>query len=621
MRKVLYLVISLLIASYLFIPSPVLADNEFSTSYDVKYDVSPDATTEVTQTITLKNLTSKYYASQFTLTTGSTTLTDVSAASQRGPLDVTVDKKDNKTNLTVKFGDQIVGIGKSQTFSLKFKSNDFAESIGKTWEINLPKSPVTDNIDQYNLVLSVPISFGEPTSISPKPVSESQLGDKLLLNYKKDQLTKSGVSVNFGTDQLYEFLINYNLQNTTLTPTLTYVTLPPDTQYQDISINYLNPAPENVTIDQDGNYLAWYRLNRNTQLPVVIKGQAKLYINSKTKGLTLDSEKSSALTKSDTYWEKDNPLIKTALNEIFKDGQPQNTTDKVYKIYRYVVDTLKYDTNRVNSPDLERLGSVTALNNPNIAVCMEFTDLFISLTRAADIPARELDGFAYSQNTSLRPLSLSKDLLHAWPEYWDDKRGWVMVDPTWENTSGGVDYFNKFDLNHFVLAVKGHSSQTPYTTDEVKVNLSDATFKSDSNVDIEISKPELIWSGFVSKINVKVKNTGISILNPSSLEVITGLIDVVGPNTIQTAAIPPQGFINYQFPIKTPSLWETYHDTVTVEMEDKKFSQNIEIKPFILFAPTSYLAAGLVILIVAVYMAILILHLFKRKTLYHKSAN
>ena len=72
---------------------------------------------------------------------------------------------------------------------------------------------------------------------------------------------------------------------------------------------------------------------------------------------------------------------------------------------------------------------------------MEFTDLFIAIAREKGIYSREIQGYGFLWIQKLQPLSLSSDILHAWPEYFDLKtENWVAVDPTWENTSG-IDYF------------------------------------------------------------------------------------------------------------------------------------------------------------------------------------
>jgi transglutaminase-like putative cysteine protease len=600
--------------AFLFLPRTTLAADEFSTAYDVTYEVGSDTLTNVTQKVTLKNLTSQYYASNFTLTIGSTTITDVTASDDSGQMETKVEHKDNKTSIVVKFNQQVAGVGKEQGFTLKFKSKDFADMVGKTWEVNLPKIPEGANIEKYNLVLSVPLSFGDPTSISPLPKSESQNFDRQIFVYEKGQLQKSGVSVNFGNNQIFDFNLKYHLQNDSLFPVLTSITLPPDTTFQDVGINRLDPAPLNVTVDEDGNYLAWYRLTRKSNRDVSVSGSVKLYIRSKDKKtVTLTSQQQSAYTKSDQYWEKDNPAVTATLLEIFKDGTPKTTKEKANKIYQYVVDTLTYDASHLNDNGVERLGAVTVLNNPKSAVCMEFTDLFIALSRAAGIPARELDGFAYTQNKNLRPLSLSGNLLHAWPEYFDENSGWVMVDPTWENTSGGVDYFNKFDLNHVVFEIRGVSSKEPSTTDDVKVSVSGNDFVAKPQIEVTVDAPQNIWSGFPATATVKVVNQGNSVQPPTSLSVSTDKITILDSKEVNTGPIPPFGFATYTFNLRTPNVWQNFSDTLSVNVGEEHFTKDIVVKPLIFFKPVPYVFAAVIGLVFIIYAAILAIHIARRK--------
>ena len=134
-----------------------------------------------------------------------------------------------------------------------------------------------------------------------------------------------------------------------------------------------------------------------------------------------------------------------------------------------MVSNLTYDYAKAEKGN-DWKGSVYALKNPGSAICTEFTDLFIALSRAAGIPARELEGFAWTENPKLRPLSLSGDVLHAWPEYWDkDKNLWIQIDPTWGNTTGSIDYFTKLDFNHIVLLFMGYRTPLRYLPDFIKL--------------------------------------------------------------------------------------------------------------------------------------------------------
>lgn len=603
------------IATFLIFPfKSVRAAEEFSTSYDVVYEVQQDGITEVTQKISLKNLTSQYYASNFTLTIGSTTISNILATNEAGAMENTIDSKDGKTSINVKFNQQIAGTGKTQNFTLKFRSKDFAQSLGKTWEVNLPKIPDAKNIENYNLVLSVPSSFGDPTSMYPTPKSESQTYDRLFFTFTKPQLTASGVSVNFGTTQVFDFTLKYDLNNDTLFPVITSVTLPPDTDYQDVLLTQIEPRPFNVTVDDMGNFLAWYQLPRRSKQQVTAVGAVKLYISPKTKGVPVISPKDlELLTASQRFWEKDNPAIRATLAEIFKEGKPKTNKEKARLIYQYVVNTLKYDNSRLEGNDIERLGAITALNNPASAVCMEFTDLFVALSRAAGVPARELDGFAYSSNRTIRPLSLARDLLHAWPEYFDETRGWIMVDPTWENTSGGVDYFNKFDLNHIVLAIKGSSSETPIVTDNVEVKLAEGDFLGKPQTKVTLDVPQTIWAGLPSSLEVKVTNEGNSVEPQTNLRLGTSRVQVLGKNEVVLGAVPPFGSVTYKFNLRTPFVWQSFEDDLQVEVAGQKFTKKITVKPLFLFYPLPYLFVGLITIFIAIYGVILVLHIRSKK--------
>ncbi len=588
------------------------ADNEFESSYTVTYDVDKTGITTVAQKVVLKNLTSQYYASDFTLTIGSTTISGITASDDAGPMETKVNKEDGKTAITVKFNQQVVGLDKQQDFTLKFQTRDFAERVGKTWEVNLPRAPEGTDVAGYSMVLSVPGDFGDPTSISPQPQSKSQSFGRLFFSFDKSQLKESGVSVNFGSSQIFDFNLKYHLSNDQIFPERTFVALPPDTNFQDVAINRIQPQPLNVTIDGDGNYLAWYELPRRSNLDVTIVGSAKLYINPKNTSVpVLSSQEIGQWTKNDQYWQKNDPLIKNTLADIFNGKTATTTTQKAELIYRYIVNTLSYDTGRLSGNNIERLGAVTALHNPHLAICMEFTDVFIALARAEGIPARELDGFAYSQNNDLRPLGLSHDLLHAWPEYFDEEKGWVMVDPTWENTTGGVDYFNKFDLNHVVFTVRGLSSESPYSTSDVSVMVSPNDFIGKPSPDVQISGQDTIWSGFPAALTVKITNQGNSVQQPTTLTAATNRLIILDNKSIALPAIPPYGFVIYDLNLRTPDIWRSFLDTLKITVGGQTFNKNLHVKPIFLFKPFPYVFLGLVGLVFLGYLAVLLIHLLR----------
>src|SRR3989338_2546165 len=85
----------------------------FATSYDVLYDVGGDGVTTVTEKITLRNLTSQYFANQFKMTIGATSIFDIKASDPGGLLEVSSEQKDTSTTINVKFNQQVAGLGKT----------------------------------------------------------------------------------------------------------------------------------------------------------------------------------------------------------------------------------------------------------------------------------------------------------------------------------------------------------------------------------------------------------------------------------------------------------------------------------------------------------------------------
>src|SRR6185312_4846745 len=118
------------------------------------------------------------------------------------------------------------GQGKTNSWTLEFKSGDFAQSQGKVWQVTVPKITTISDIDSYAFTLQVPASFGSPTSILPQPKNQSISNGKIDLQFDKNELAKTGILANFGSNQLFNFKLGYHLQNHTILPSVVKVPLP-----------------------------------------------------------------------------------------------------------------------------------------------------------------------------------------------------------------------------------------------------------------------------------------------------------------------------------------------------------------------------------------------------------
>ena len=91
------MVLALFFILSLFFASQVSAASEFGTNYNVDYRVGVNGQTRSKMAVELVNKLSNIYASEFTLSIGSTNLTDISLQTSAGPIEPKV-FMGNKTN-------------------------------------------------------------------------------------------------------------------------------------------------------------------------------------------------------------------------------------------------------------------------------------------------------------------------------------------------------------------------------------------------------------------------------------------------------------------------------------------------------------------------------------------
>lgn len=472
---------------------------EFLYDYDVTYVISESGKTRVTQNITLANQTTEILARHFTLTVESSDVSNVVASDSRGSIEPVVEKNPGQTRITVVFNKLQAGIGKTQSFTIAFDSFGVALKKGRIWEVLVPGVKSKPEINSYRVNMQIPPSFGKPAYVTPPPENDG---------YWDLVKHPGGIALAFGDYQTFQFTLEYTLKNENRAKKVQTLALPSDTSYQKVVINRLSIEPDSVESDGDGNWIASYTLQPSESIQVVAEGvvQTRYKPDANRKQILTPEERQKYIFGSE-YWDLNQAQVEKA-----------KELGNARAIYDYVTQTLKYDFGRVNA-DGVRLGARGALESPQKALCLEYADLFVALARAAGIPARLVEGYAHTSNNHLQPLSLIADVLHAWPQYYDEeKKMWLSIDPTWSATTGGIDYFNKLDFNHISFAVLGLNSSDPKVAGTYKSETSgkdvfiefieDATIPEPA-VDLELLLPDLSLSGFETRGQLLVKNTGV----------------------------------------------------------------------------------------------------------------
>lgn len=552
-------------------------DKDFNISALATYAATNSDMVRVTQDITLKNNKEFVYAPTYSITLRLKHISDVLVSNTKGAIPFTLKElPDNSKVIQVNFPEKVVGINKVNSFSLSFITSDYIQKSGGIHTISIPATSNISDFDSYIVEVKTPANFGNPSIVKPNAPYDAIDNT---YTFTKANLKESGIYIVFGKKQYYFFKLSYNLENKNVFPVKTEIALPANTSYQDVIIQNINPQPESVHKDQDGNYMATYMLPAKTGFSV----KAHILIESSFTPRKEDISVSQRnyYTRPQKYWESNSDIIKKAAVDL----------NSAEEIYNYVIKTLSYNNSKTAEKN-ERLGASSVLSKPYFAVCLEFTDLFIALARSKGIPARAVEGYAVTQDDPTRPTSLFEDVLHAWPEYYDDSRkAWIMIDPTWGDTTKGVDYFHTFDFDHVAFVTNGLSSNYPIPAGGYKINSNSKDVVmtyADASEFIKTSKLNLktLFSPFLENNRIKgtltIGNKGNTQDSPKTIHIY---VDSKKSLSINFPPAPPLGESSMVVSIPIPeysifnSLTNIAH-MVTIQDDNGKILSKTTVNVF-----------------------------------------
>jgi hypothetical protein len=167
------------------------------------------------------------------------------------------------------------------------------------------------------------------------------------------------------------------------------------------------------------------------------------------------------------YWEVNAPAIKQVA------AAEANGEDDIYKlvsnVYKSTVDSIDYSEVKKFGIN-QRQGALTTLEG-GAAVCMEYSDLYLTKLRALGVPARATFGYGYDSK-----LGSDSQEAHQWVQvYFPKFQKWVSVDVTWGES--GVDILGG-DLNHFYTHVAHEDPNTPSVLTRLSLSQSDVELSS-----------------------------------------------------------------------------------------------------------------------------------------------
>ena len=237
------------------------------------------------------------------------------------------------------------------------------------------------------------------------------------------------------------FSVSYFFQTNTVldvvAPFDIWVPIPESDEFQKITnVKIGSKFPHIITIEKEyGNKLAYIKAETDS----ISVGVTFDVVRSESAGYKalITPEMRKRLLTADKLGVVDDEI--KAISAKIISGK-KTTLEKARAIYDYVVGKMEYDktTPGWGQGDTARACKVGKGN------CSDFHTLFISLSRAAGIPACFIYGFAIPKDSSGNAIP------HCWAEFYDDESGkWTPVDCSEAKKHPELRdyYFGKLDAN------------------------------------------------------------------------------------------------------------------------------------------------------------------------------
>jgi hypothetical protein len=136
---------------------------------------------------------------------------------------------------------------------------------------------------------------------------------------------------------------------------------------------------------------------------------------------------------------KDTAIVKKAA-ELAKNTSTE--LEKVEAIYKFVIQSLEYDTNKATTVQSGYVPDVDKIVNSGKGICFDYAAVFAVMLRSQGIPAKLVMGYVKDPNSK-------EAVYHAWNEFYlSDKGGWFKInemkfdgkkferiDPTFDSSS------------------------------------------------------------------------------------------------------------------------------------------------------------------------------------------
>jgi transglutaminase-like putative cysteine protease len=387
--------------------------------------------------------------------------------------------------------------GASATFKIEYKNSGLIEKKGALVDFYAPgykedSNDTNQSTTEYvfDTYVSVSKTLPEINFVIPQQTETSNTATYTRYYFDYKSLVDKYIWVQIGRKQYYKFEITQQTNATdssSLYKNEYRLVVPRDIEepqiYQKVYFTKIDPAPNYILKDDDGNIILIIEKPANENSNIIIEGYAEVGRNliaiDSTNGNLSDIDKTayekyliedSYLIDGDLeskYWQVNSSQIKDKVEQVI--GDEKNIVSISQKLYDYIIGEIDYS--KVKRFGLnERQGALKTLNG-GAAVCMEYSDLFLTMSRNVGIPTRAVFGYGYDSK-----IQNDKQEAHQWVQIYLPKLDkWASVDVTWGESGLKM---NEGNLNHFFTHVSTLNPDSPALVERRTFSTGQATLQT-----------------------------------------------------------------------------------------------------------------------------------------------
>lgn len=330
--------------------------------------------------------------------------------------------------LALEFPRNITGAGKTWHFTVSYTTSGGIDTAGGNTTVTLPL--LDGNVaDAWNAVLDVPGSLPD-INYHPRVSRMFRADGRQRFVFDSDSLKRNILGVSFTGTRMHTVDMEAKIRNSSLLRKTVSLTLPPDMHNQSVFVHDIEPQPDVMRVDRDGNIIAEYELwpweEKTVTATAAVRAKQLRYDPAGAKPVSKTPEHLRSHTKPAGYWPIEG-VVRERADKIADNNA--NAWKKARQLHDFVQKNIAVEKESTDRRSAEYVLENRSGDPRNIA------DTLVALLRSQDIPARLVEGVIYPG------AGLNKEQhTHAWVEAYIAGVGWVTLDPLWSEVFGSFGY-------------------------------------------------------------------------------------------------------------------------------------------------------------------------------------